>query len=133
MQPLQVPWQDCPALCHEMDKFTFKTTVDEVKRTYLDEKPDTDAFLTYRLTIYVYGEEAGYCLVMPFRKQLNDIQILPKFRCEGIGSELIKQAIKDWKVDNLLCVALNGTDPARLQKFYERLGFIVKNKELMVR
>lgn len=55
---------------------------------------------------------------------LNEIQLLPEFQGQGIGSTLIKQELKRARALNLP-MRLRVLKANRARKLYERLGFVV--------
>lgn len=63
---------------------------------------------------------------------IEEVVTLSNYRNKGIGSSLIRRAIKKAKELNLTCIELNvREDKIDVQRFYENLGFYDRKNKAM--
>lgn len=60
--------------------------------------------------------------------ELNRLAVLPRYRCEGIGSLLIKKVAGIAKRNGYKILSLDVAEEKGLVPFYEKLAFTVKSK-----
>lgn len=64
-----------------------------------------------------------------YRAIIADVMVLPGFEGIGIGSDLVKKALKDKRLKTVTGFWLYSTDK---QTFYKKLGFEFSPKNLMI-
>lgn len=69
---------------------------------------------------------AYYCLdTCGERAELDDLYVLPEYRCRGIGTEVLKKCFESTEKPIFLYVFKNNTGAAAL---YSRMGFTVERE-----
>lgn len=64
-----------------------------------------------------------------YRAIIADVMVLPGFEGRGIGSDMVKKALKDRRLKSVTGFWLYSTDK---QAFYQKMGFEFSPKNLMI-
>ena len=84
------------------------------------------------LTAWDAGRLIGFARVLTdftYRAIIADVMVLPGYEGVGIGSDLVKTALKDKRLKTVTGFWLYSTDK---QAFYKKLGFEFSPKNLMI-
>lgn len=78
--------------------------------------------ITEYTCVTVNGEKAGYYRLHPVgnEMEIDDLYVLPAFRNQGVGTQIIKKCLSQTKCNVFLYVFTKNVDAIR---FYKRFGF----------
>jgi ribosomal protein S18 acetylase RimI-like enzyme len=116
------------------------SNMDSYHKAFADIKKDPNQHLmvmlsdekiigTFHLTIIPTLSRAG-----SKRANIESVRIDKSFRSQGLGAEMVKEAIKIAKANGAAIVQLS-TDKSRLdaKQFYERLGFVASHEGMKMK
>ncbi|MBQ4051204.1 MAG: GNAT family N-acetyltransferase [Oscillospiraceae bacterium] len=116
------------AFCEELiDRYEDPAAVDIPKAKAWTLRKLQSQIADYRV-ILKDGEKAGYFHFIPGGKgeecELDDLYILPQFRSQGIGTEVIRRCIESSGGAGIFLYVFR--ENKRAVSLYERLGFTVR-------
>lgn len=118
-------WQTDKALLGQVRETVF---IEEQSVPVALEWDEWDEKAWHLLAIDQHGKPLGTARMLP-TGQIGRMAVLKEYRHQGIGSELLKQAIDLAKAQQLAEIFLHAQ--TAVKPFYTRLGFISRGEEFL--